>query len=137
MEQTLFDKDGNSVAYFANDYHHTIYLWNGIPTAYLYDEQHVYGINGKHLGWFIDEIIYDNDGNRIGFTTNTCPVAIARETVKSEKYPMDEIRSRWEAPPFPKLNFNFAELEFADFLKAGQVPRFLREETSPESTGQK
>ena len=134
MEQTLFDKEGNSVAYFANDYHNTLYLWDGIPSAYLYEEQHVYGINGKHLGWFIDEIIYDNNGNRIGFTVKTCPVTIAKETAKAEKYPMDEIRSRWQAPSLPKLQFNFAEQSFDDFLKEGQVPRLLMEESSSKST---
>ena len=133
MEQTLFDKEGNSVAYFAYDYHNTIYSWDGIPSAYLYDEQHVYGINGKHLGWFIDEIIFNNEGDRIGFTSNTCPVTIAKETVKTEKYPMDEIRSRWKAPSLPKLTFNFAEQGFTDFLKEGQVPRLQIEESSSES----
>ena len=123
MEQTLYDKEGNSIAYFANDYHNTIYTWEGIPSAYLYEEQHVYGINGKHLGWFIDEIIYNNDGERIGFTSNTCPIAIAKESVKGEKYPMDEIRSRWKSPTLPKLTFNFAELGFADLLKQGQAPK--------------
>ncbi len=34
----------------------TIYLWGGKPVAYLSAESddgfHVYGFNGKHLGWF-------------------------------------------------------------------------------------
>ena len=134
MEQTVFDKEGNPVAYFTNDYNNTIYSWDGVPSVYLYDEQHIYGINGKHLGWFIDEIIYDNDGNRVGFTANTCPVPIAKETVKAEKYPMDEIRSRWQTPSLPKLQFDFAKQGFADYLKEGQVPRLLMEESSSEST---
>lgn len=124
MEQTLYDKDGKAVAYIAMDYNETIYLWEGVPVAYFYDEQHIYGINGRHLGWFINEIIYNNSGERIGFTSNSCPVSIAKETIKPKRYPMDEIRPKWAAPPLPNLSFNFAGQELADFLKEGGIARF-------------
>lgn len=65
-ETTLFDSNGNPVAYVAEDL--TIYLWSGQPVAYLYSERgrdglDVYGFNGKHLGWFVKGIIRNHDGD--------------------------------------------------------------------------
>lgn len=132
MERTLFNKNGDVVAYITEDYHETIYLWNGSPVAYLYEDRHVYGVNGRHLGWFVDEIIYTNNGERIGFTTSSCPVPIAKEPIKVEKSVRDKIQSRWTAPAFPKLTFNFADMDLSDFLKEGQVSRFREEESDEE-----
>ncbi len=123
MDRTLFDKEGRAIAYLHNDYHRSIYLWEGRSVAYLYgDEDHVYGINGKHLGWFIDEVLYTNDGTRIGFTSLTCPVPVGREPAKGERRSVDQIRPRWKAPPTPKLGFEFAERDLAEFLSEGAVP---------------
>jgi len=58
MEVTLFDKNGIAVAYITTDYNNSIYLWDGSPVAYLYEGKHVYGINGKHLGWFEEDVLY-------------------------------------------------------------------------------
>jgi len=131
MERSLFDRNGEPVAYICDDYHESIYLWDGSPVAYLFNEEHVFGINGRHLGRFINDIIYNDKGERIGFTSNTCPVAVAKEPIKPKRYPMDEIRSRWSVPPLPNLSFTFASQDLTDFLKEGQVARF-REEISPE-----
>ena len=127
MERTLYNKNGDVVAYITDDYYETIYLWEGIPVAYIYQDQHIYGINGRHLGWFIDDIIFNNNGERIGFTRGSCPVFVAREPVKPEKYSRDEIQPKWKAPPLPKLLFDFANEDLVEFLKAGQVSFFSRE----------
>ena len=134
MEKTLFDKGGEAVAYISDNYQKTIYLWDGSPVSYLYDEKHVYGINGRHLGWFMDSIVYNNNGERIGFTSNTCPVAIAKEPVKNKKQVMDEIRPRWKAPPPTKLSPYSSNQNLADFLKEGQVARFLKASSTEKST---
>lgn len=120
MEISLFNKDGNAVAYISDDSLNTIYLWEGYPVAYVYEDQHIYGINGRHLGWMIDQIIFNNNGERVGFTYNTCPVSPDKETTKPKKYPRSEDQSRWEAPSLPKLEFHFAQEEFSDFLKEGE-----------------
>ena len=109
MERTLFNKNGDAVAYITDDYTQTIYLWEGYPVAYMYEEQQVYGINGRHLGWFIDDILFTNNGQRIGFTSNSCPVSVSKEPIKNEKSSMDEIRPRWKAESFPNLLFDFAD----------------------------
>ncbi len=136
MERTLFNKNGDAVAYLTDDFHGTIYLWEGLPVAYLYEDLHIYGINGRHLGWFIDDILFTDNGERIGFTSGSCPVPVAKETVKPKKHPMDEIRPRWAAPPMPKLEFNFADQGLADFLRVGQIIHH-REEESPEESEDK
>ena len=121
MERSIFNKTGEAVAYISNDYNQTIYLWDGYPVAYLYEDLHVFGINGKHLGWFSNGILYNHLGERIGFTSSTCPVSIAKEPVKPEKRPADQLRPKWSAPPFPKLSFNLANQELRDFFREGQV----------------
>jgi hypothetical protein len=133
VEKTLFDKTGTAVGYVTDDYNRSIYLWDGSPVAYVYNEEHIYGINGRHLGWFINEILYDGAGDRIGFTNNTCPVSVAKEPMKSKRQPMDEIRPRWAAPPLPNLSFNYATQELSDFLEEGQVVRFQAEPSAEES----
>ncbi len=129
--KTLFDKNGDPIAYIADDYNATIYLWDGSPVAYIYKEE--YGINGRHLGWWIDQILYNIDGDRIAFTSGSCPVAIGKEPPKNKKQRTEEIRPRWKAPPLPKLRFDFANQDLVDFLKEGLVERFY-EESPPEES---
>jgi len=123
MEKIFYNKAGKAVAYVAEDYRRTIYLWDGTGVAYLFDQGHIYGINGKHLGWFKDEVIHDNDGARVGFTSATSPVPIEKTRPRGEKSSVDEVRPRWSAPPFPKLSFQTAGQDLADFLSQGRVSR--------------
>jgi hypothetical protein len=124
MERTLFNKDGKAVAYITDDYNKTIYLPDGRPVAYLYEEMHIFGINGRHLGWFVDDLIYDHSGERIGFTSSTCPRPPDKEPVKTEKNYRDEIRPRWATPPFPKLSYDSSKRNFESFLRDGQLMDF-------------
>ena len=131
--KTLFNKRGDPVAYISDDYNETIYLTDGSPVAYLYNQGYVYGLNGHHLGWWIEGILYNHDGERIGFTSSTCPVPIGREPTKNQRQSMDEIKLRWEAPPLPKLSFNFADMDLENLLREGQVVRSYEESPSVES----
>ncbi|MBW2311864.1 MAG: hypothetical protein JRF35_12460 [Deltaproteobacteria bacterium] len=120
MERALFNSWGEPVAYISNDRKKIIFLWDGHPVAYLYGH-HVYGFNGLHLGWFINGVVYDAEGNRIGFTSTTCPLPAAQEPPKAKKYAVAKMESRQEAPPLPDLGFNLSEENFEDFLKAGYL----------------
>ena len=133
MDINLYDKNGIAIAYISDDYNDTIHLWNGRPVAYLHEDQHVYGMNGKHLGWFIDSIIYNNDGERIGFTYESSPITVTKAPGKPEKYPMDEIRTRWAPPPLPKLTFGTSEQPLEEFLEQGQIPLFQHQVSTDES----
>lgn len=61
----LFNASGNPVAYIDGRNDMTIYLWSGEPVAYLdlSNNMSIYGFNGKHIGWYINGIIRDHDGN--------------------------------------------------------------------------
>jgi len=120
MEKSLFNSKGEPVAYISDDLSKVIYLWDGHPVAYLYD-YHVYGFNGLHLGWFIDGIVYDPNGNRIGFTSTTCPITVFKEPGKAKKYPLDKAMPRYEPPSLPDLSFGDSTIDFEVFLKQGQV----------------
>ncbi len=121
MEKALFNKKGDAVAYISDDYDSTIYLWHGQQVAYLYDERLIYGVNGKHLGWFIDGIIYNNSGERIGFTASSCPVAPGNEPVKPKKLIKYELQPRWKENTLPKLKYTLADADLSEFLLAGEV----------------
>lgn len=112
------------MAYLHYDLHGSIFLWNGRAVACLYENEHVYGINGKHLGWFIDDVLYTNDGSRIGFTIATCPGPVEQEPAKVERRPVDQIRPRWKRPPTPKLGFTLSGRDLGAFLEEGGVPPF-------------
>jgi len=61
---SLYNNNGEPVAYIDSDL--TIYTWNGKPVAYLfndiYETFHLYGFNGKHLGWLKNGLLYGHDG---------------------------------------------------------------------------
>jgi len=121
MDRILYDKKGEAVAFIAADQHEVIFLWDGQAVAYLCEEDHLYGINGRHLGRFIDDIVYDQEGARIGFTARSCPVAIGRRRPKGKRSDVPELKPRWAAPPLPKLTFRESAQALADFLKEGRV----------------
>jgi hypothetical protein len=121
MEKTLFNENGIPTAYIANDYQQIIYLWDGNAVAYVFEDEHIYGTNGHHLGWFVQDIVYNAFGERIGFTVKTCPVGIAKEPPRAKKFPRDEMRPRWRAPAFPNLTHRIAKQDLRDFLEEGQV----------------
>ena len=66
-EISLFDGAGNAVAYIALTDGLTIYLWSGRPVSYLEPDGNggyqVYGFNGRHLGWYVNGVIWDHSGH--------------------------------------------------------------------------
>lgn len=62
---TFYNRYGKPIAY--TDDGEYIYLFSGKPVAY-FDDESVYGFNGKHLGRFIDGWIRDNNGHCVFFT---------------------------------------------------------------------
>ena len=116
---SLFDKNGDTKAYIDED--NTIYLWDGTPVAYLYktdEEWHVYGFNGKHLGWFCGAIIYDKKGKRVSSPFNTKSKMLPFKSIKH----ITPIKSIREFEPFskPTLSDDWGDTLLEDFLKAGE-----------------
>lgn len=85
METTIFNKNGEAVAYISSDKGNAIYMWDGNAVCYL-DGEKIYGWKGRHIGWFVNDIVYDTKGLRVGFTKRTCPVITYIEPVKYVKY---------------------------------------------------
>lgn len=83
MNETLYDTDGNPIAYINWDDNNTIFLWNGVPVAYLYKADLIYGFNGSHLGWYSNGIVWNINGQMAGFNKQTCPVLRKLEPLKS------------------------------------------------------
>jgi len=83
MEVTLYNKQGKPVAYLANDTG-TIYLWDGTPAAYLYEDQ-IYGWNGRQLGGFVNGTVFDIYGLRAGFIKSKSPLVTDLEPPKTMK----------------------------------------------------
>ena len=85
MEIDLYDKNGEPVAYIADDAEQSIYMWDGHAVCYIYEAK-IYGWKGQHIGWYVDEIIYDLNGERVGFTKRTCPTLTSIPPIKYIKY---------------------------------------------------
>jgi hypothetical protein len=88
-EISLFDSSGQPVAYVADD-DLTVYLWSGKPVAYLESDDneggfHIYGFNGKHLGWFVGGVVRDHQGHAVGAIKERFSTATRFEPVKGFK----------------------------------------------------
>ena len=117
-EITLFDLEGRPVAYIDFTEDPVIYLWNGHAVAYLSDN-HVYGFNGKHLGWFENGVIINHGGEKIGFTKICCPENTRAEPAKLDKL-IQKIKSVKEMAPLkPMCRPSTARENFVSFLSAG------------------
>lgn len=119
-EVSLYDVGGNAVAYVAIDY--TVYLWNGEPVAYLYgsgNKYQLYGFNGKHLGWFTNGIVYNNDGNSVGFVRGAMNTMTSDEPEKGFKSNKPNESLKELAPPEPIYSNQFSNEPLDQFLKAG------------------
>jgi len=118
-EVSLFDKNGDAIAYIDDDY--TIYQWDGTPLAYMYkgdEDWHVYGFNGKHLGWFCGAIIYDKKGKRVSSPFNTKSKMLPFKSIKH----ITPFKTMREFEPFtkPKLSDDWGDTMLETFLKAGE-----------------
>lgn len=85
-------------------------LFNGDPVAYIYDSS-IYSFKGKHLGWYENGWIYDNDGYAIFFTENASgglvkpvkKVTPVRCTTKNK--PIKNVKQIKPIKPIKKLNW--------------------------------
>lgn len=89
MEVTLFNPNGQPIAYIDKTRENTIYLWSGNAVAYIEGEQ-VYTMQGEHIGWFEDDVFYDVEGYKIGATKWACPTVTSFEPQKGDKMVTDK-----------------------------------------------
>jgi len=120
METTLFNQNGESIAYIADDDENSIYLWSGYAIAYI-DGEVFYGWNGLHLGWFVEGIIYDLNGLRVGFIRDTCPVTTLTEPAKYLKHAKYAKYARHTPLIRPVLSMGLSQQNLETFLQNGAV----------------
>ena len=122
-EISLFNSDGDATAYIdTEDDDLTIYLWGGKPVAYMFKksgEFHVYGFNGNHLGWFIDGIIRDHEGDAIGATKDAIRMYTNYEPYKSYKQYKPYKAYKEYSPYKPYLSSSWSSMNFKLFLLQG------------------
>lgn len=119
-EVSLFNSAGKPIAYIAEEL--TIYLWTGKPVAYLYNDSgklHVYGFNGKHLGWFVKGVVYDHEGNAVGAVKEAFSSSVEYEPYKSYKEYKPYKSYREYAPYQPYLSKEWSEIPLKIFLLQG------------------
>jgi hypothetical protein len=121
MDQVLFDKNGNAVAYISDEKEHTIYLWDGRVVAYLFENEKIFGWNGRHLGWFIDGVVYNLTGHQIGYTREKSPVPVANEPVKPAKQLKPSQYPRYTTSARPRLSNAYAMGNLQEFLSQGKL----------------
>ncbi len=118
---SLFDSKGKPVAYIAEDL--TIYLWSGKPVCYLQKDTaggfHIYGFNGKHLGWLVEGIARDNRGHPVGGVKQVFSTPTEYEPFKPFKQ-FKPFKAFTQFPPFrPFFDNKWAEIPLKFFLLRG------------------
>jgi mRNA-degrading endonuclease RelE of RelBE toxin-antitoxin system len=117
-EITMFGRNGEPIAYVATDDDSTIYSFAGEPLAYL-DNDNVYGFNGMHLGWFEDGVLWNHQGQKVGFTQRTSPVFTRFEPFKGFKRFKPFKAFKQFAPFKPLKSGAIANEDLLSFLKQG------------------
>jgi hypothetical protein len=120
-EISLFDSTGQPIAYLAEEL--TIYLWSGRPVAYLDEDKsggfHVYGFNGKHLGWFVNGLVRDHQGDVVGGVKEAFSTATQYEPYKSYKQYKPYKSYKEYAPYRPYFSLNWSQIHLKLFLLQG------------------
>ncbi|QHI35361.1 hypothetical protein IMCC3317_07070 [Kordia antarctica] len=125
QEISLFDKNGDPIAYIATKEEMAIYLWDGTPVAYLDAENDeelydIYGFNGNHLGWYDDGFVINHKGYIVGFVKSATNIFTRYEPFKPFKK-FKPFKGFKKFPPFkPFFRDQFSTESFAIFLLRGK-----------------
>ena len=124
-EITLYNPQGIPIAYIdTDDEDIAIYMWDGNAVAYLhpddmYDYHHIYGYNGKHLGWYEEGMVLDHNGYIVGFVEGVMNIYLQFEPFKLYKKikPFKTFREFIPYKPVPQIYYSDEKL--TDFLMKG------------------
>src|SRR5450759_107079 len=100
-EITIFDHQGEAVAYVDTDEKTTVFMSSGLPVAYI-SGSNIYGFNGKHLGWIDQGILYGHEGYGIGFFKGATSTLTQLEPLKGLKQ-LKPLRALKELEPLRPL----------------------------------
>lgn len=123
-EVTLFDKNSKAIAYiyYTDTKDTTIYMWDGVPVAYLENKNDVYHFDGRFLGWYLDGILYYTDGYAVAVTKDSengeLKITDTHDEARSKgvKYikPIPHVKSLKPIPPIFKNHWS--EISLTDFF---------------------
>ena len=116
METTIYDIHRRARIYLADDAEKSIYTWDGHAVACLDGEQ-VYGWRGRHIGWFVDGILYDGAGYRVGFTAEACPEQTYAEPAKYSKHTHPKRFTRRDPHARPALSQGNSQQDLEAFIR--------------------
>lgn len=118
QEISLFNSEGKPVAYVADDDDLTIYLWDGKPVCYISGDN-LYGFNGNHLGWWVNGIIRNHEGNAVGATKGSIGMYTQYEPYKGYKEYKPYKQYKEYAPYKPYWSSNWSDISLRMFLLNG------------------
>ena len=116
METTLYDVRRRPRIYISADGENTIYTWDGHAVARI-DGEHVFGWRGRHIGWFVEGILYDTKGFRIGFTAETFADPTFPEPGKYAKYRTSPPHAQQAVQDRPEFSFGNSNEDLDTFMR--------------------
>lgn len=115
---SLYNSEGKAVAYVEDDDDLTIYLWEGKPVCYISGDN-LYGFNGIHLGWWVNGVIRDHNGNAVGATKSALGRYTQYEPYKGYKQYRPYKKYKQYAPYKPYWSSSWSDISFRMFLLNG------------------
>ena len=117
-EHWLYNSQGNAVAYVADDL--TIFSNNGDAMSYLFGSNNrfsIYMFNGSHIGWLINGIVCDEQGNTVGFEKGALQNNTMLEPGKGIKMDVPNKLTREFEPVPPVFTNQWANKDLEAFLR--------------------
>jgi hypothetical protein len=111
----FYNKKGYPSAF--SDTMNIIFKFDGKPIGYIYQKS-IYKFNGTHLGFYIDDWIFDNKGEKVFFSVgaeNSPPTKEIYPVIKPKKS-LPKKLERKEKPKIPPLSSKWSNLSLEEFF---------------------
>ena len=123
QQTSLYNSQGEAMAYIDYDEDATIFMWNGNPVAFLEKDGNdicVFGFNGSFMGWYEDGIIYDKRGYAVGARKGATNMSLRSERSKSSQRSIPSRPSTPSTPSQPSWKSSWSSSSLSEFLYFGK-----------------
>jgi hypothetical protein len=123
QQVSIFDSEGEAIAYIDYEKEATIFLWDGTPAAFLEKDGNkmcVWGFNSSFLGWYEDGIVYDKKGYAVGARKNAMILVTRIERIKGIQRIVPIKPITMITPIQPILKKNWSSETLVEFLSNGK-----------------
>lgn len=120
---SLFDSEGEAIAYIDFDEDATIFMWDGTPVAFLEKDGRnicVIGFNGSFMGWYEDGIVYDKKGYVVGARKGAVNMLTRMERMKGMKRMLPMRPMSPMTPMQPMYRGSWSSTSLSEFLYFGK-----------------